>query len=96
MTLAEWDACVGSRGCGGYHPEDERWGRGRRPVINVNWEDVQAYVRWLRSGNSMRKPGADGPDAAGTPAIRPDSSAIRARSARSRSHGKNGRSCSPG
>jgi formylglycine-generating enzyme required for sulfatase activity len=28
-------------------PKDEGWGRGRRPVINVSWEDAQAYVGWL-------------------------------------------------
>jgi formylglycine-generating enzyme required for sulfatase activity len=28
-------------------PTDEGWGRGRRPVINVSWEDAQAYARWL-------------------------------------------------
>ena len=43
----EWDACVSAGGCGGYRPEDEGWGRGRRPVINVSWEDAQEYVRWL-------------------------------------------------
>ena len=34
-------------GCGGVIPDNEGWGRGRRPVINVNWEEAQAYVRWL-------------------------------------------------
>jgi formylglycine-generating enzyme required for sulfatase activity len=28
-------------------PDDMGWGRGARPVINVNWEDAQAYCAWL-------------------------------------------------
>ncbi len=48
VTFAEWDACVDSGGCGGYRPDDEGWGRGRRPVINVSWEDAQRFVAWLR------------------------------------------------
>lgn len=28
-------------------PSDSGWGRGRRPVINVNWNDAKAYVEWL-------------------------------------------------
>ncbi len=47
VTFAEWDACVRGGGCNGYHPDDGGWGRGTRPVINVSWEDAQAYVRWL-------------------------------------------------
>ena len=47
VTFDEWDACVADGGCNGYRPDDEEWGRGRRPVINVSWEDAQAYVAWL-------------------------------------------------
>jgi len=28
-------------------PYDEGWGRGKRPVINVSWNDANAYCRWL-------------------------------------------------
>lgn len=28
-------------------PDDQRWGRGRRPVINVSWDDAKAYAKWL-------------------------------------------------
>ena len=48
VTFEEWDACAAAGGCGGYRPDDEGWGRGRRPVINVSWEDAQGYVGWLR------------------------------------------------
>ena len=47
VTFAEWAACVRAGGCGGYRPEDQGWGRGSRPVLNVSWEDAQEYVRWL-------------------------------------------------
>ena len=47
VTFEEWDACVTDNGCGWYRPSDEGWGRGRRPVINVSWNDAKAYVEWL-------------------------------------------------
>jgi formylglycine-generating enzyme required for sulfatase activity len=47
VTFAEWDACVAGSGCNGYRPNDEGWGRGESPVINVSWDDAKAYVEWL-------------------------------------------------
>jgi len=39
-------------------PDDQGWGRGKRPVINVSWEDAMAYAEWLsqQSGVSYRLP----------------------------------------
>lgn len=28
-------------------PQDQGWGRGRRPVIEIAWAEAQAYVEWL-------------------------------------------------
>jgi formylglycine-generating enzyme required for sulfatase activity len=57
VTFDEWDACVGAGGCS-TKPSDSGWGRGRRPVINVSWNDAQEYVRWLRmkTGQKYRLP----------------------------------------
>ena len=40
VTFDEWDACVAYGDC---EPQvsDSGWGRGRRPVINVTWDDAQ-------------------------------------------------------
>ena len=54
VTFAEWDACVRAGGCGGYAPADHGWGRGTRPVINVDWNDAQAYVSWLSEQTGAR------------------------------------------
>jgi formylglycine-generating enzyme required for sulfatase activity len=54
VTFDEWDACVADGGCDGYKPSDANWGRGKRPVVNVSWNDTQAYISWLK-----RKTGRD-------------------------------------
>jgi len=45
VTFADWDACVSVGGCP--RVGDSNFGRGTRPVINVNWNDAQQYVAWL-------------------------------------------------
>jgi len=49
VSFDEWDACVADGGCNGYKPSDSNWGRGNRPVINVSWDDAQAYITWLKA-----------------------------------------------
>jgi formylglycine-generating enzyme required for sulfatase activity len=46
VTFNEWDACVAEGGCT-HKPGDEGWGRGKRPVINVSWDDANQYTAWL-------------------------------------------------
>ncbi len=39
-------------------PDDRGWGRKRRPVIEVSWDDAMAYVKWLsaQTGKKYRLP----------------------------------------
>jgi formylglycine-generating enzyme required for sulfatase activity len=57
VTFAEWDACVDAGGCS-YSPDDEGWGRGNRPVIDVHLSDVDEYLSWLsqQTGHQYRLP----------------------------------------
>jgi formylglycine-generating enzyme required for sulfatase activity len=45
VTFAEYDKFCDATGRD--KPKDEGWGRGKRPVINVNWNDAKAYCDWL-------------------------------------------------
>ena len=54
VTFSEWDACVSAGGCNRHRPDDEGWGRGRRPVMNVSWDDAKSYVSWLSRKTGKR------------------------------------------
>jgi len=56
VTFDEWDACLADGGCNGYMPNDQGWGRGKHPVINVNWDDAKAYAVWVsrKTGKAYR------------------------------------------
>ena len=56
VTFAQWDVCTEYGDCRWVN--DEGWGRGERPVINVNWHDGQQYLQWLsrETGESFRLP----------------------------------------
>jgi formylglycine-generating enzyme required for sulfatase activity len=58
ITFDEWSECVTDGGCTS-QPADENWGRERRPVINVSFNDItQQYLPWLsrKTGFTYRLP----------------------------------------
>ena len=56
ITFGQYDEfCkTGIRSC----PDDEGWGRGKQPVVNISWFDAVAYTKWLsnETGNTYRLP----------------------------------------
>jgi len=56
VTFEEYDAFA--EATGREKPSDRGWGRGRRPVINVSWEDAVVYAAWLseQTGKQYRLP----------------------------------------
>jgi formylglycine-generating enzyme required for sulfatase activity len=56
VTFDEYDRFC--EATGREKPGDEGWSRGRQPVINVHWDDTQAYIVWLsqETGKTYRLP----------------------------------------
>lgn len=52
VTFEQYDAFA--QATGRAFPNDQGWGRDRRPVINVTWNDAQAYTEWLSSQTGQR------------------------------------------
>jgi formylglycine-generating enzyme required for sulfatase activity len=52
VTFEEYDRYC--EATGREKPDDEEWGRGKRPVINVNWYDVVAYCNWLSQQHGFK------------------------------------------
>lgn len=57
VSFNEWDLCVTGGGCK-RHADDQGWGRGDRPAIDVTWDDARAYAAWLsqKTGGKYRLP----------------------------------------
>ena len=55
-TFEEYDAFCEATGRS--KPNDKGWGRGKRPAINVSWNDAVAYCQWLskKTGQKYRLP----------------------------------------
>jgi formylglycine-generating enzyme required for sulfatase activity len=53
VTFAQFDACVDAGGCS-HRPNDQGWGRGNRPVVDVSWNDAMEYVTWLSNETGQR------------------------------------------
>ena len=55
VTFDQWDAAYHAGGVSNA-AEDEGWGRGCRPVINVSWHDAVEYTNWLseQTGHTYR------------------------------------------
>lgn len=45
VTFDDWEECVTLEACPSV--QDSGWGTGRKPVINVSWEEATAYTAWL-------------------------------------------------
>ena len=57
VKFSEWQACVDAEACNN-QPDDHKWGRKGRPVINVTYFDAKRYLAWLskKTGNRYRLP----------------------------------------
>ena len=53
LTFDEYDAFCAATGR--EKPKDSGWGRGRRPVVRVSWEDAVAYCNWRSKQEGLKE-----------------------------------------
>ena len=46
VTWIEWQACKKAGACK-RDLDSHKWGKGKRPVINMSWNETQDYTKWL-------------------------------------------------
>lgn len=52
VTFEEYDLYCEATGKS--KPDDQEWGRGQRPVVNISWEEAIAYTEWLSQRLNQR------------------------------------------
>jgi len=57
VKFSEWQACHDAGACN-TKPNDHRWGKKDRPVINVTYHDAKRYLTWIskKTGHRYRLP----------------------------------------
>jgi len=57
VTFTQWLTCVTQGGCK-HTPDDHNWGKGKRPVINITYDQAKNYLRWIskKTGKTYRLP----------------------------------------
>lgn len=57
LLFSEWKACFDAGGCT-RDPDDHKWGRDGRPVINIHFADTLQFTKWLskKTGATYRLP----------------------------------------
>lgn len=52
VTFEEWD-CYRQYHPEAHNPNDQGWGRDRRPVINISWDNTKGFLEWLEGQTKM-------------------------------------------
>jgi formylglycine-generating enzyme required for sulfatase activity len=52
VTFDQWDACTAAGRCP--KADDDGYGRGNYPAINVSWQDAHGYVAWLSETSGQK------------------------------------------